>query len=600
MSVIIKKGTDIPTTLFSRDYYTVEDNQRKMRIDIYEGENIFVKYNHLLAKKTITGLKPRPKGKTKVVVSFEIDINGILTVTAKEEAENNDGQTLKPVKIQNDGIILTEEKMKELEEKNKILLKKIKNNDSFSKIDYSNLKGKLLIYKKAYEESKKKSENRNDSEEEDDKLTYLLNFNETLEDFLDLFNTDKNLDNETIFEKYYLYIRELFSFYIEALKLELDKGERIHIMNKIKEYIDKFINKSSDYLNNLLEIFNKGLNKEEIKEKKGRNKPKQIFYEIVIYVMEKLNESGKECLKGGKKFSKYYSLLYFEQAKFYYEKYLSKVEDAKFPSKELDNKNTQKNTYMEYIEDINKGTIYLCYESFKGGYILTEEIESKMTGGTNKLKLLAVGNIEKYKERCKILLSNYEKILHSIQNSKEEFEKNSKKEAICLANIIYINSSIGNLDDNIRILLRYANRCQFIIDKNKDSEIFKKEQWCIKFTKLYEELKSKEPKYEEFSRIAPEIKKKNKEIFKEIDEKYNKKQTKMDFINFILEKYPYKKNNDDATNVNFEKYSTELAFYLLKKYHPDNYQMTGDENTKLNYCIIHEIMKKLNNLYITS
>ena len=88
-----------------------------MSIDIYEEENIFVKYNHLLAKKTITGLKERPKGQTKVVVSFEIDINGILTVTAKEETKNNDGQALEPVIIQNDGIILTPEKMKELEKK---------------------------------------------------------------------------------------------------------------------------------------------------------------------------------------------------------------------------------------------------------------------------------------------------------------------------------------------------------------------------------------------------------------------------------------------------------------------------------------------------
>ena len=69
-------------------------------------------------------------------------------------------------------------------------------------MDYSNLKGKLLIYKNAYEKSKKKFENRNikeqdDGQDEDNRITYLLNFNETLEDFLDLFDIDnKNLDNE--------------------------------------------------------------------------------------------------------------------------------------------------------------------------------------------------------------------------------------------------------------------------------------------------------------------------------------------------------------------------------------------------------------------
>ena len=73
----------------------------------------------------------------------------------------------------------------------------------------------------------------------------------------------------------------------------------------------------------------------------------------------------------------------------------------------------------------------------------------------------------------------------------------------------------------------------------------------------------------------------------------------MEFINFILEKHPYKKTKDDEGNVNFKQYSIELAFYLLKKYHPDNYQITGDKETKFQYCIAHEITKKLNNLYIT-
>lgn len=68
-----------------------------MIIDIYEGENniaaflfhfanifTFIKYNHLLKKSIINGLRKRQKGQTSVIVSFEIDINGILTVTAKE------------------------------------------------------------------------------------------------------------------------------------------------------------------------------------------------------------------------------------------------------------------------------------------------------------------------------------------------------------------------------------------------------------------------------------------------------------------------------------------------------------------------------------
>ena len=85
MSVIIKRGSPIPYT-YSHTYSTVEDNQTEMIIDIFEGENTFVKYNHLLKKSKITGLKKRPKGETKVIVTLDIDINGILIVNAKEKA----------------------------------------------------------------------------------------------------------------------------------------------------------------------------------------------------------------------------------------------------------------------------------------------------------------------------------------------------------------------------------------------------------------------------------------------------------------------------------------------------------------------------------
>ena len=41
----------------------------------------------------------------------------------------------------------------------------------------------------------------------------------------------------------------------------------------------------------------------------------------------------------------------------------------------------------------------------------------------------------------------------------------------------------------------------------------------------------------------------------------------------------------------------QLILFLLEKYQPDNYKKTGDENTKLNYCIVHEIEAKLSNLF---
>jgi L1 cell adhesion molecule like protein len=170
MSIIIKRGTTIPT-FGEQTYYSSEDNQTSMSMNIYEGEKKYVKYNHLLKKSNISGLTKRPKGKTKVNVRFDIDINGILIVNAKEEKENNDGQKLNLV-IKNDELSLTPEQIKELQLKNKVLLEKMKNNDLA--VDITNLKNSLKKYQDAYErtlkivkEKKKKKKDDDDDDDED-------------------------------------------------------------------------------------------------------------------------------------------------------------------------------------------------------------------------------------------------------------------------------------------------------------------------------------------------------------------------------------------------------------------------------------------------
>ena len=609
MSVIIKRGTHIPCSI-SHKYFTVSDNQTTMKIDIYEGENNFVKYNHLLKQRNISNLKKRPRGKTEVVMTLDIDINGILTVNAKEQSENNDGQSIEPIIIKNDEMTLSDKAMKNLEEKNKKLLEKINNADFSSKLDYSNLKDTLKKYKDAYEESineleKKDLETNADDnieeneESEDNRVIYITNFNNTLEEFIDLFDIDNNYDNETMLEKYYLYVKELFQSYIATLKLGLDDDEKKHIIKKFKEYINKFINKSSDYIKYLLELlYHEIIDDKNIDDKK-KKKIKIIFYGIVIFVMEKLNEQGIKYIESHKKYCKYHSLICFELSKTYYEKYLSEIKKEILPKKEYVNLNNQKNIFNQYIEDINSGAIVLCYESFKGGYLYGDDLKniSVGSGETNDIKrFLVMGNIEKENEKFKIVLANYERILESIQTS-EEYSKNTKKEAVCLTNIIYINKKLGYYKQKIRMLLRYSNRCKFIIEHNPEIKNCEKERWFIEFNNLYEDLKKNEPKDEEFSQIFPQIRKKNSAIFNTIDQKFNKKKENIEFIKFILEKHPYKGYDKDKEQRDFDKYNLGLVNYLLQKYHPDNYSLKGGEEEKLNYCIYHEIERKLNNLY---
>ncbi|KAK1437159.1 hypothetical protein QVD17_02945 [Tagetes erecta] len=81
-SVVIPRNTPIPTSN-AKTYHTILDNQITMTLKVYQGARSRSTDNHLLGKIRISGLPPAPKGVSKVLVSFEIDADGILTVTGK-------------------------------------------------------------------------------------------------------------------------------------------------------------------------------------------------------------------------------------------------------------------------------------------------------------------------------------------------------------------------------------------------------------------------------------------------------------------------------------------------------------------------------------
>ena len=339
MDVIIKRGALIPY-MGSKTYSTVYDNQTGMMFDIYEGDNNFVKYNHLLTKCIITGLRKRPKGETKVDVTFEININGSLTVIAEEK---NNGKKIE-LTIKDYDISLDPEKIERLKEKNKRILERMKKN-YLSNIDYNNLRDTLKNYNDAYNDAYKRYiENEDDDEDDDDDyyydfICYKIVFNNILEVFIDSFYYKTYVDNETLFEKFYLYIKQLFLSYFETLTLDIERQDRENIVSKIKKYIDFFIDKSSDYLSSLIEIF------------LGLERTLQIiFYRIIIYVMQKLNEIGENYILSNKKFCKYYSLNYFELAKTYYEKYLSKINIVLLRTYDLNNLNEQKKNMKHLLK----------------------------------------------------------------------------------------------------------------------------------------------------------------------------------------------------------------------------------------------------------
>ena len=605
MNVIIKRGTHIPVSNY-KTYSTVVDNQESMSINIYEGEKKYVKYNHLLKKSTINGLTKRPKGKTKVVIKFDIDVNGILNVEAKEESTDGNGQVLN-LMIKNDEISLTNQEMEELKKKMETLLDKFGEKGKENKNDYINIKGILKKYKDAFDKcnqamknkKKKNDDEENEDEEDDDRITYIRNYYTTLEDFINKF--DKNFDNETVLYKFYLYIKDLFERYLDALKLDLDKGDKKHIFGKINEYIQIFIDKSSGYLNELLEILSR--------LKKVKNKVK--FYQIIVFVIGKLNELGKNCIISDKPFCKYHSLMYFELSHSYFEKYFPKKSDTEPPSgttttieeedrenmailgdKELDTLKKESKSCLEYINDIKSGAILLCEEFLKKNTLIKNEIiQSSDRGITSQVKQHNIANLDRMnRDNRKIFLANYEKLLSQIQIT-DDF---TKKEAICIANIIKICYSISeDFASKTRYLLYLAKRCETIVEH---LQLDKNEDWYKEFNELYTKLKVFEPKEQVYQELLTEMKDKNPDVFKNLDDNF-RKLAPQKFIKYILETHPYKDYEKDKDR-DFGTVNPELLLFLLKKYLPDNYNYTANkEESKLKHCIAQEISKKLNSLY---
>lgn len=81
---IIEKNTTIPTKA-SQTFSTAEDNQSAVTVHVLQGEREQARYNKSLARFDLSGIEPSPRGMPQVEVSFDIDANGILHVSAKDK-----------------------------------------------------------------------------------------------------------------------------------------------------------------------------------------------------------------------------------------------------------------------------------------------------------------------------------------------------------------------------------------------------------------------------------------------------------------------------------------------------------------------------------
>jgi molecular chaperone DnaK len=85
MTKLIERNTTIPTRK-SQTFSTAEDNQPAVSIHVLQGEREIARHNRTLGRFELTGIPPAPRGMPQIEVTFDIDANGIVHVTAKDKA----------------------------------------------------------------------------------------------------------------------------------------------------------------------------------------------------------------------------------------------------------------------------------------------------------------------------------------------------------------------------------------------------------------------------------------------------------------------------------------------------------------------------------
>ena len=139
MTKIIPKETVIPCKK-SQTFTTYQDNQTTVTIHIFEGERPMTKDNHSLAKFDLSGIPPAPRGQPQIEVTFDVDENSILTVSAVEKAT---GKSEKIVVTNDSGRLSKEEiermlkEAKEFEEQDKVTKERIDAKNSLDNYIYS-------------------------------------------------------------------------------------------------------------------------------------------------------------------------------------------------------------------------------------------------------------------------------------------------------------------------------------------------------------------------------------------------------------------------------------------------------------------------------